>query len=116
MGVMSREYQQWVRDYQDQAWSLARYLLKDASEAEDATQEAFIKLWHHRENVDPERIKPWLMKVTRNTCLDRLRRRKHRYHKALALASVGVTLKVNEPEQAPAPAAPARSEEGAANE
>ena len=29
-----------------------------------------------RETVDPERIKPWLMKVTRNTCLDRLRRRK----------------------------------------
>ena len=73
---MSREYQQWVRAYQDQAWSLARYLLKDASEAEDATQEAFIKLWHHREKVDPERVKPWLMKVTRNGCLDRLRRRK----------------------------------------
>lgn len=73
---MSRAYQQWVREYQDQAWSLARYLLKDASEAEDAVQEAFIKLWNHRESVDPERIKPWLMKVTRNTCLDRLRRRK----------------------------------------
>ncbi len=73
---MSRDYQQWVRAYQDQAWSLARYLLKDASEAEDATQEAFIKLWQHREDIDPERIKPWLMKVTRNTCLDRLRRRK----------------------------------------
>lgn len=73
---MSREYQQWVRDYQDQAWSLAKYLLKDASEAEDATQDAFIKLWHHRDRVDPERVKPWLMKVTRNTCLDRLRRRK----------------------------------------
>ena len=73
---MSRVYQQWVAEYQDQAWSLARYLLKDASEAEDATQEAFIKLWNHRDNVDPERVKPWLMKVTRNTCLDRLRRRK----------------------------------------
>lgn len=73
---MSREYQQWVRAYQDQAWSLARYLLKDASEAEDATQEAFIKLWNNRDKVDPERVKPWLMKVTRNTCLDRLRRRK----------------------------------------
>ena len=73
---MSRAYQQWVRDYQDQAWSLARYLLKDASEAEDAVQDAFIKLWNHRDRVDPERIKPWLMKVTRNTCLDRLRRRK----------------------------------------
>ena len=76
MGEMSREYQKWVREYQDQAWSLARYLLKDASEAEDATQEAFIKLWNHRDSVDPARIKPWLMKVTRNTCLDRLRRRK----------------------------------------
>ena len=26
--------------------------------------------------IDPERIKPWLMKVTRNGCLDRLRRRR----------------------------------------
>lgn len=73
---MSRVYRQWVADYQDQAWSLARYLLKDPSEAEDATQEAFIKLWNHRDSIDPERVKPWLMKVTRNTCLDRLRRRK----------------------------------------
>jgi hypothetical protein len=32
------------------------------------------------------------------------------------LASVGVTFKVNEPEQAPAPAAPVQSEEGTANE
>ena len=32
------------------------------------------------------------------------------------LASVGVTYKVNQPEQAPVPAAPARSEEGSANE
>ncbi|MGA0264806.1 MAG: RNA polymerase sigma factor [Lysobacterales bacterium] len=73
---MSRKFRQWVDQYQDEAWTLARYLLKDASEAEDATQEAFVKLWKHRENVDPERIKPWLMKVTRNTCMDRLRRRR----------------------------------------
>ena len=73
---MSRAYRKWVDEYQDQAWTLARYLLKDPAEAEDATQEAFIKLWNHRDNIDPDRIKPWLMKVTRNTCLDRLRRRR----------------------------------------
>ncbi len=39
-------------------------------------QEAFIKLWKHRDAIDPDRVRPWLMKVTRNTCLDRLRRRK----------------------------------------
>ncbi len=30
---MSRQFQHWVEEYQDQAWSLARYLLKDAAEA-----------------------------------------------------------------------------------
>ena len=73
---MGRRYRQWVKDYQDQAWTLARYLLKDAQEAEDATQDAFVKLWHNQDRIDPERIKPWLMKVTRNGCLDRLRRRR----------------------------------------
>lgn len=73
---MSRKYRQWVREYQDQAWTVARYILKDAQEAEDATQEAFVKLWHNRDNIDPGRVQSWLMKVTRNGCLDRLRRRR----------------------------------------
>ena len=73
---MSRKYRQWVKEYQDQAWTVARYILKDAQEAEDATQEAFVKLWNNQDSIDPERIKPWLMKVTRNGCLDRLRRRR----------------------------------------
>ncbi len=68
-------YRQWVKEYQDQAWTLARYLLKDASEAEDAVQDAFVKLWNHQENIDKTKVKPWLMKVVRNGCLDRLRRR-----------------------------------------
>ena len=72
---MSRKFRQWVDEYQDQAWTLARYLLKDPAEAEDACQEAFVKLWRNQEQIDPERIRPWLMKVTRNLCLDRLRRR-----------------------------------------
>jgi RNA polymerase sigma-70 factor (ECF subfamily) len=72
---MSRKFRQWVDEYQDQAWTLARYLLKDAAEAEDACQEAFVKLWQNQDRIDPERIRPWLMKVTRNLCLDRLRRR-----------------------------------------
>jgi RNA polymerase sigma-70 factor (ECF subfamily) len=64
------------REYQDQAWSLARYLLKDAAEAEDVCQEAFVKLWNNQDSIDPDKVKAWLMKVTRNGCLDRIRRRK----------------------------------------
>ena len=72
---MSRKFRQWVDEYQDQAWTSARYLLKDSAEAQDACQEAFVKLWKNQDRIDPERIRPWLMKVTRNLCLDRLRRR-----------------------------------------
>lgn len=73
---MSERFRRWVDEYQDQAWSLARYLLKDPSEAEDACQEAFVKLWQNRDSIDPGKIRPWLMRVTRNNCLDRLRRRR----------------------------------------
>ena len=72
---MSRRFRQWVEAYQDHAWTLARYLLKDPAEAEDVCQEAFVKLWHHQDEIDPDKVKAWLMKVTRNGCLDRLRRR-----------------------------------------
>lgn len=73
---MSKIYRQWVKEHQDQAWAVARYILKDHQEAEDATQDAFVKLWHHQDKIDPNLVKPWLMKVTRNGCLDRLRRRR----------------------------------------
>jgi RNA polymerase sigma-70 factor (ECF subfamily) len=73
---MSKVFRQWITQHQDDVWSLARYLLKDASEAEDAAQEVFVRLWKHRKVVDGERVRPWLMKVTRNECLDRLRRQR----------------------------------------
>ena len=71
---MRRFYRQWVIQHQDDVWSLARYLLRDASDAEDAAQEVFVRLWKHRAQIDGERVRPWLMKVTRNECFDRLRR------------------------------------------
>ena len=73
---MDTLFRQWTRDHQDQAWSLARYLLRDNAEAEDVVQEAFIRLWEHRESMSDARVKPWLLRVTRNLCLDRLRRRR----------------------------------------
>jgi RNA polymerase sigma-70 factor (ECF subfamily) len=73
---MSKRFRSWVEEYQDQAWTLARYMLRDPSEAEDVCQESFVKLWHHQERIDLEKVKPWLMKVIRNGSLDRIRRRR----------------------------------------
>ena len=73
---MSNRFRQWVEEYQDQAWTLARYMLRDAAEAEDVCQESFVKLWNNMDSIDRNKVKPWLMKVVRNGCLDRIRKRR----------------------------------------
>mgnify|MGYP001821799367 CR=1 FL=1 len=70
---MDKQFKQWTNAHQHQTWSLARFLLKDGAEAEDVVQEAFIRLWQHRDTMSEARVKPWLLRVTRNLCLDRLR-------------------------------------------
>lgn len=57
--------------------ALARRLLRDPVEAEDAVQDAFIQLWTHAARWEPGRAKfsTWLYRVTFNKCYDRLRRR-----------------------------------------
>jgi RNA polymerase sigma-70 factor (ECF subfamily) len=58
---------------------LARRMLSDAGEAEDAVQDAFLRLWTHAARWQPGRAKfeTWLYRVTLNQCYDRLRRRIH---------------------------------------
>ena len=54
---------------------MALYLLNNRSEAEDVAQEVYIRLWENVDQVEFIRAKYWLLRVVRNTCLDRLRRR-----------------------------------------
>ena len=57
--------------------ALARRMLSDPVEAEDAVQDAFMRLWTHAARWQPGRAKfeTWLYRVTVNKCYDRLRRR-----------------------------------------
>lgn len=56
-------------------FTFASYLLGDAGEAEDVTQEVLIKLWTHGREIESDRLGAWLLTVTRNACTDVLRRR-----------------------------------------
>jgi RNA polymerase sigma-70 factor (ECF subfamily) len=56
--------------------TLAVYLLANREEAEDVTQEVLVRLWRRGHEVLPEKIGPWLIRVTRNACIDVMRRRK----------------------------------------
>jgi len=57
--------------------ALARRMLSDPAEADDAVQDAFVQLWTHAARWEPGRAKfgTWLYRVTLNKCYDRLRRR-----------------------------------------
>ncbi len=61
----------------DRCYSLAGYLLGDAAEAQDATQEAMARAWRARGTLrDLEAFEGWLDRIVVNTCMDRMRRRK----------------------------------------
>jgi RNA polymerase sigma-70 factor (ECF subfamily) len=61
-------------------------LTNDWDAAEDLAQEAFARLWSHRDAVDWERpVLPWLLTTTRRLALDRFRR----IRRALARAGGG---------------------------
>lgn len=68
--------------------NLATFMLRDRGEAEDATQETFLKAYrglHHKRHGEP--LRPWLLTICRRTCLDRVRARPAR--PALSLDDLG---------------------------
>ena len=72
---MGRRFQELVMQYQDRVFRLARYCVGSHEEAQDITQEVLIRLWRNLDRIEPEGLWPWLVRVTRNACIDALRRR-----------------------------------------
>ncbi len=58
--------------------ALAGRMLGDASEAEDVTQDLFLKVWKHAAawRPGPAKFDTWMHRVALNLCYDRLRRRR----------------------------------------
>lgn len=61
----------------DDAYRLAGYLLGDATEAEDAVQDALTRSWQAWATLrDQERFEPWFDRILVNICRDKLRKRR----------------------------------------
>lgn len=49
-------------------YTLARYLLRNTTDAEDATQECYLRAFRHFDTFRGGPIKPWLLAILRNVC------------------------------------------------
>ncbi|MGF1630769.1 MAG: sigma-70 family RNA polymerase sigma factor [Kiloniellaceae bacterium] len=61
-------------------YGVALRILRREAWAEEALQEAFVKIWRHAESYNPARGRPmtWMINVVRNQSLDLLRRADYR--------------------------------------
>jgi RNA polymerase sigma-70 factor (ECF subfamily) len=105
--VEKGDFQELVRRHRDRIYTFAFYSLKNREDAEDVTQEVLIRLWKHWQRLEGDHLQAWIVRVTKNACVDAVRRRQTRRR----LESTG---EGDEVERAPDDAAdPARDAAGA---
>ncbi len=73
---MLAQYRQAVDQHRRRIFSFAHYSLRATDDAEDVTQEVFIKLWQHWQKIDHSKLGAWLMRVAHNAVIDHVRKQK----------------------------------------
>ena len=70
-----------VRQLSRNLYGTAFRILRNQEEAEDAVQEVFIKLWNLGRKLDQyNSIEAFAVTITKNLCIDQLRKNKHYIH------------------------------------
>lgn len=86
-----------VHQLSHKLYGFAFRILRNQEEAEDVVQEIFIKLWNMRDKlVDYRSIDALAATMTRNHCIDLLRKHKHEYRGEINLDNYN-NLTVNSP-------------------
>lgn len=68
-----------VREYQGRILGITYGYVGDPDEARDLAQEVFLRIYQRLDRCrDPRKLTPWMVRITRNLCLDHLRRKKAR--------------------------------------
>jgi RNA polymerase sigma-70 factor (ECF subfamily) len=64
----ARRFRDAALPYLDDAYALARYLVRNAADAEDAVQECYLRAFRHFDSYRGPAMKPWLLTILRNVC------------------------------------------------
>jgi RNA polymerase sigma-70 factor (ECF subfamily) len=78
--MKSSEFKLLVMPYSTRLYRMAFRLMGSREEAEDIVQEVYVKLWGMRSELpNYKSVEALCVRITRNLCLDQLRRRKVNY-------------------------------------
>ncbi|MEA2980711.1 MAG: hypothetical protein QOF91_289 [Alphaproteobacteria bacterium] len=64
----ARRFRDAALPHLDEVYTLARYLLRNASDAEDAVQECYLRALRHFDTFRGGAMRPWLFAILRNVC------------------------------------------------
>jgi RNA polymerase sigma factor (sigma-70 family) len=64
----ARRFREAALPHLDDVYTLARYLLRDPADAEDAVQECYLRALKHFDGYRGPAMKPWLFAILRNVC------------------------------------------------
>lgn len=79
-----------VRRYSNLVYSVAMSSIRDSYLSEDIAQEVFVKAWRKLSQLDEgQKFSSWLISITKNQCLDELRKKARIREEALSNADIG---------------------------
>jgi len=64
----ARRFRDAALPHLDDVYTLARYLMRNAADAEDAVQECYLRALRHFDSYRGPGMKPWLLAILRNVC------------------------------------------------
>jgi len=79
----SERFERTIMPHQASAYNLARWLVRDADDAGDIVQEAFVRAFHHFGGFRGENPRAWLLTIVRNTTYTWLRQHRSAHRQPL---------------------------------
>lgn len=93
----SMAFHQLVKKYQKRVYWHTRKMVIDHDDADDLTQEVFIKVWHHLDDFrEDARLFTWIYRIATNECLNFLKKKRTRFFLPLHDVEHELEAKLNE--------------------
>lgn len=74
--INTEAYNEAVKNYYSNLFRFLTKFIWDKHIVKDLIQDCYLKLWQHREKIDPPKIKSWLFKTAYNAMIDYVKKNK----------------------------------------